>query len=472
VPNSEFAQGAAVKSEASVPPENSPSAQSAGASPGPVDARRPSSGAGRGLFIPRLIRWGSMGGLAVFEQGVFSLSNFIVGVLLARWLLPEQYGAYAYAYAIFLFVGLLYAPMVLEPMAVFGRADYQHCLRGYHRTVLRMSWRLMPIVVIILGGYAALSRGQAGGLAGALWGVTIAAPCVLILWLMRRSFYLKLNPDRAAAGALLYSAMTVGALFLLYRYRWITPFSAFLMMALCAVIVSAVLALQLRRDLRDSDAPAPALPELWSRHWNYGRWAVAAAMVTWFPNLMYYPVLKYFVGIAHAGELRALMNLVAPVQQTYMALSVFLLAIAAGVQGRGGPAALRPLARYFGIALTLGAVAYWALLLPFGPQLFHFLYAGKYADVVNLLPMVGLGCILSAAAVGPIVILRALESPASVFWAQLCSTITCVVFGVPMTRAFGLRGAVWGLALSSAVALVMCIYLLIRRMKVAAMSGG
>ena len=39
--------------------------------------------------------------LAVMDQGLVSGSNFLIGVLLARWLAPEQFGAYALAFSLF-----------------------------------------------------------------------------------------------------------------------------------------------------------------------------------------------------------------------------------------------------------------------------------------------------------------------------------------------------------------------------------
>jgi hypothetical protein len=44
-----------------------------------------------------LISWFKKGSLAVLDQGLFSGANFIVNILLARWLAPEEYGAFAVA---------------------------------------------------------------------------------------------------------------------------------------------------------------------------------------------------------------------------------------------------------------------------------------------------------------------------------------------------------------------------------------
>src|SRR2546429_7188451 len=47
-------------------------------------------------------RWLIKGMYAVLDQGLISGSNFLLGILLARWTGAEQYGAYALAFAIFI----------------------------------------------------------------------------------------------------------------------------------------------------------------------------------------------------------------------------------------------------------------------------------------------------------------------------------------------------------------------------------
>src|SRR5207244_12202458 len=62
---------------------------------------------------------------AVLDQGLISGSNFLLGILLARWTGAEQYGAYALAFAIFILVSIVYQALVLEPMTVFGPSVYR-----------------------------------------------------------------------------------------------------------------------------------------------------------------------------------------------------------------------------------------------------------------------------------------------------------------------------------------------------------
>jgi Na+-driven multidrug efflux pump len=89
---------------------------------------------------------------------------------------------------------------------------------------------------------------------------------------------------------------------------------------------------------------------------------------------------------------------------------------------------------------------------------FRLLYSDKYLDVVPLVPIVGLASIIGSAFFGPAIALRAMESPKSVFVAQCVSSLFCLTFGVPATWALGVRGAVWSMIISEALAVVMAVF--------------
>src|SRR4051812_35462094 len=157
-----------------------------------------------------------------------------MGVLLARWLGAEQYGAYALAFAIFILLSLVYQSLLLEPMSVFGPSVYSKRLREYTGTLIWVHAAIALGTFLVMGA-TALSLAafhKFGGLPSALLGAAIAAPCVLLFWLARRAYYLKLTPALAAIGAVLYSTLMFASLGLLHHWRLMSPLVAFLVMAL------------------------------------------------------------------------------------------------------------------------------------------------------------------------------------------------------------------------------------------------
>src|SRR5271163_835178 len=422
---------------------------------------KPAAGRSSGKFA----RWATKGGLAILDQGLISGSNFLIGILLARWLMPEQYGAFALAFSVFLLLSYVYQSFLAEPQAVFSGSAYSGSLRGYLKTLLGIHLILTFFGVVLLGGAAAIAAvlGKGNGLPGALAGVAIASPCILFFWLMRRSFYMNLAPARAAVGAFLYFVLVTGGLFFAYKRSLISPFSAYLLMAIGALGTGLFLLSQINKVLPEDTAVPPTRREAWRKHWEYGRWALAVSVVTWIPYYMYYPLVSAFSGMAQAGQLRALMNLSLPMEQSYTALSILFLPYAARVCREKGISSSGPLVRRITLLFVTGAVIYWAVLIPFQAPVFHLLYGGKYLEVAHFIPYVALGTTMWAAAFGPAILLRAVESPDSIFYARCVASALSLLIGVPATKWFGLWGVVVSIIVANFAAFLISLYILNRK---------
>jgi O-antigen/teichoic acid export membrane protein len=425
----------------------------------------------RGTVRDKVISWVSRGGLAILDQGLISGSNFLISVLLARWLIPEQYGAYAVAFGIFVLLSTVYQALVLEPMSVFGGSSYRDCLRGYLGSLF---WIHVAVSVIILVGFGASSvvaRAVVHSrvLPDALVGVSIASPFILVFGLARRSFYLQLSPLKAAIGSFVYSTSLLGALYLLYRRSLVSPMSAFLLMGLGSAATAFYLWMHLRRGLRPSSTAPPTVSESWRRHWRYGRWALASSFAGWIPAYVYYPLLSSFGNMAHSGQLRALMNLTLPIEQIKGALGLLLIPYAARMQEMEGRSSSKKLSIRMTLVVLAGAVAYWALILPLQGPVFHFLYSGRYMEVAHLLPLIAIGSIIWTVAYGPAIALRAMNSPESVFVAFASATVLSLLVGIPATWKYGLTGAIWGSNTADILSFGFVLYVL--RRKVASVSA-
>jgi O-antigen/teichoic acid export membrane protein len=379
----------------------------------------------------------------------------MISILLARWLMPDQYGAYAVAFGIYIMLSLVYQSLVLEPMGVFGGSVFRSNLRGYLRSLISIHIGLsVAICAALIISWAVAHRLGAGpAVTGALAGIAFASPCLMLFALARRSFYVELSPAPAAAGAFIYSTLVLVGLYFVYRRALLSPLSAFLLIGAGALVTGTVLMFALRSGLSGS-GPSPALREAWQRHWRYGRWALASCIAGWLPSYIYFPLLSSFKGMAQTGQLKALMNLTMPFEQMKGALLMLFLPYAARVMAQQGKAGARVLGTRLTLFSIAGAVAYWAVIIPLHKPVFQILYSGRYMEVVYLLPALALGQIFWSATFGPAVALRAMESPASVFAALGFATVASLMIGVPATWFFGLNGAIWGSNLADILSFV------------------
>lgn len=409
------------------------------------------------------LSWGSKGTLTLIDQGLIGGSNFLIALLLARRLSPSQYGAYALAFEIFMVLTMAYACVILEPMLVFGSSTYGDNFRQYFRLLLWMHSGIVLVISVVLGGSAFVvheSRGSSS-LASSLAGVMIATPCVLLFWLARRAFYVRLDPKTAVIGGLLYCVMLLGGVLLFYELRLLSSFIAFLLMAAGGLAAAPLLLARLKR-LMESGPLSLTLREVCKTHWVYGRWALAGALATWISGQVYYLLLSSMRGLADTGALKALLNFASPIGQVSAALFMLILPYAASTHQKSGAIGLKRLSWRLTLLYSAGAVAYWIVFLFLKNPVVHFLYGAKYSAVEHLIPYVALGSVFRIATTVQIVSLKAVQSPFLSFLAWVVAGIVACLVGVPAVSAFGLQGALWAYVLSGAASLI-AGFILLRR---------
>lgn len=396
----------------------------------------------------------------LLDQGLLSGSNFVIAVLLARWLNFHQYGAYTLAFEVFLLLLAVYGALVLEPMTVLGTSVYSRKFRGYLAALLRIH---CVFSVLILGlafwGARFISLVQPNSsLPQPLIGVGLASPCLFLFWMARHAFYIHLLPQKAALGAVAYCLVVLLGVLLFYKLRVVTPLAAFLMMAAGAAISAPLMLIWFKNHV-----PLPAGPveaaEVVRRHWEYGRWALGSASAIWVSGAIYYPLLGGFFGLAATGAFKALMNLASPIGGAFIAISLLTLPQAPRASAEDGAAPARRTATKLLLLYIGGASLYWLAVLLSRHPLVHLLYGGKYGMVTALLPWLALGSILRIGATSQSIVLGAMQSPKMVFIAYSAACVVAVAAGVPFSRWFGISGALFAWIFSSGVALLACAFL-------------
>jgi hypothetical protein len=395
-------------------------------------------------------RWVAKGVWAVLDQGLFALSNFFVNVLLARWLTPQDYGAFTLAYSTFLFLATVHTALLAEPMVIFGAGKQRDRLPLYLGVLMQGHWLLAAaagVMLAVAGAIFSLAGQRSIGLA--LLAIGAATPFILLLWLMRRCCYIRIEPHLAATGGVLYMAIMLAGSYLLYRQGWLSSPAALCVMG----IASLAAALWIRWTLPFqfmSGSSAVFRRSVAAEHWGYGRWGVGTGMLAAVILNLYYVLMPLRHGLESTATLKALTNLVLPAIHTFIALSIVIPPIL--VRVRGTPRFHRTVHHLTWLACA-GAVVYWLMLGSLHGYLVRWLYGGLYASDSQLLWLLGLlpiACAVISVYEGA---LRALEQIDRVFRAYLfAATATCLL-GVPLMLVWGTGGAIVGLLIAYALAL-------------------
>jgi O-antigen/teichoic acid export membrane protein len=395
-----------------------------------------------------LRNWFGKGVWAIADRGFFSVSNFVINIVLARWLSPHDYGAFTLAYALFLLVGAGHSALLSDPMLVFGPGTYRDRFSAYLDVLLRAHWVFAggASFILLVTALVILLMGQST-LAVTLAALALAIPMILLQWLLRFACYVQLEPHRAAYAGASYMAFVLLGICGVEYVGWLSPAAAILLMGV-ASLVSVAGIFQTFRTQAPPVREKHLFHEVVADHWSYSRWIVGSNLLAWIPQSSFYLILPAWGGLGAAATLKALMNVILPPVHAYQALAC--LVVPALVRAREKASFGKIVRVVLGVWIS-GALLYWAVLGWFNRPVIDWFYNGRYTEHASLLWILGIVPILFAGELTFNSVLRARERPDQIFWASAVSTIASLTAGVALIFTWGLPGAAVGLLCSPIV---------------------
>jgi O-antigen/teichoic acid export membrane protein len=407
----------------------------------------------------RVVRWGLRGSWAILDQATFALSNLLVNIVLARTVLPVEYGAFVTAYTLLLLVGVVHGALLIEPMMIFGAGRYRTSFSDYFATLERWHWLAAPVIgAPLLLVAVVLQHGGSRVEAGAFVGTALAGPCILFSWLARRACYAALMPERAAGAGALNFALVMSGLGLLAWLDRISVLAVLLLLATAAVLASVTIVVAVRR-LTSIPLDTAARRGVLSEHVRYGRWVCATSLLNWGSGYIYYLVLPFWGGLAASASLRAASNLVMPLLQSDGALISVLTPVF--VRNRGTRRFTR-VVQWTAAAFSIEGLVYGAVLIAFGDRIVWWVYGNVYGFpreafvALAFIPLLNSNSNVLATA------LRAREEPNAVFWAATASAVIVATGGLFAVALLGAPGALMATAAATGVQALLLLWLLRR----------
>jgi O-antigen/teichoic acid export membrane protein len=385
---------------------------------------------------------------SIIDQATSSTANFVMNVLLARWLAPADYGSFSVSWSFCLVLAALHNAMILEPMSVVGPAEYSAGLRGYLQNV-----RKLNMGVVLALGVCAATIGvfyETPQVRQVLFVLALCLPGYLLVLTRRREQYVLDQPLRALQISGAYAVAVLGTLNLLHATSHLTAATG---LACIGMALPVVLLAGMRRPLphgRGSFVSVHNGYQIARAHWKYGRWLFASTLVAFgIPDLQTI-LLSGLVDLKSAGALRALMNFVLPLAQLLTVLSIYCLPrLARQMKMHGAGRGLRQTI-VFPLAIIVIALGYLAALLAFGPLLERLLYGGRMAEYLGYLPWLAAAALISSVGTGFSALLRAAQNSQHQLLAGVTGTATGVIAALLLLKTHGLEGAIWSMTLANA----------------------
>lgn len=407
------------------------------------------------LTVQRLHHWFLKGGTAILDQGIFSGTNFILNLLLARWLDTSSYGVFAVAFGVYLFFTGFHNAMILEPISVLGPANYKLDLPGY----LSSQYRIHFLITLPLGCLMAMfgwlvSSFSNRALGDALISIGIALPVLLLLWLSRRISYLLKRPGDALLASIVYMVSLLSAMFILHGtgYKELPLWYLFMGLASLLGVLISQRTIYYQRNV-------PDVKKLIREQWRFGRWVVLATVFYFLGSQVQIFVIASFLGFEAAGIFRAMQILTLPVLQVFAALSTLTFPSITAEFGQAGYATMQRKALQVTAVLAGIALIYEIVLIIGNDWLELVLYSGKYAEYSSLIPLIGLVPLLNAFVSGFSLLLRSIQKPIFYLIDKVLAAAVGCLSALILIQLWNFIGAVLSLLLLELATLVLYWFL-------------
>jgi O-antigen/teichoic acid export membrane protein len=380
------------------------------------------------------------------DQGIVSLGNFVLQIVLARNLIPADYGYFALLMTLFFLVQHVHLSLVLYPLT----------LRVAGRETKDPSRLTSTSVAVVLASSAVYALAIDGGLA--LLGradLLFGCAAFLILWqtqdAMRQALMAGLRHRDAIWGDAVCYLGQAAAIGLLVHFDRLTLPNALLAMAVACFAAMLVHGAVLR----------PSLPSLRlarenvSYFWHMGRWAFLNGSVIQVRTHMFTWALVGFGGTAAAGAYQAAMNIANFTNPVIFGMSNIIAPIAARTLKESGLTAAWQAARtYFLIGAPL-IFGYCAVVFAVPYVFLHLCYSADspYLHLDTVVRLVVLAAAVNFLAEMTSTFLLGISRGNSALVMNTMAIAAAFVM-LPLVGAWGVTGAAIALTVANSVRLI------------------
>ena len=401
-------------------------------------------------------RWKRRVLFAFVDQGVYSLTNFLLTIFYASWLPLDEFGRYVVVWTVALFIEAIQVSLIVDSLpAIISR----HGRRNRARLDTAAFWvtaGYSGITSLALAAAAVALSAWRPLYVDALLALALVNPLQRFYLLCRRLAYIRDRQDIAAVMAVLYGAVSIGGAVALALADALSLPAVILVWglgALAAVLGAMVLDVGRPRAFR-------RLSVYWlaAEIWRSGRWLSGAAVASWISNWAVFPLVAATTGAGTAGIIRALQNLLTPIVQLNAALHLAVLPRVADKVADVGAHYGRRFA-WRGTALFSAiAAGYCAVILAAAPLILPVVYRRpEIAASARLLWPLAAAIVLDAVRQASAISLLANRRTRIVFIARWLALAVFAIGALVLHSLMGFEGILWATAGASATGAVIVL---------------
>jgi O-antigen/teichoic acid export membrane protein len=389
------------------------------------------------------------GYLAVIDQSIISLANFVATLILARNISMTELGMYSVGFTLLRLVRAVQEGLTIQPLNTFGAAQDLPEFKRYATST--------SLIQILLALFSALGTAILGSIL-ILIGKDTVGPTIFILWFafltwemqeyIRRMLYTRGMVFAAVMNTAIANLARLGLMLLWLSQGKLTGIAGLEAIAWGSLVALIPGIWQTRNFWTRNFDP---IRQTFLKNWHFGRWVMGGVLANWV-TVEFYPVMTAgMISFAAAGAYRAIQNLVAPIHMLLRAIDTFLTPRASKIYQQ---TRFRGLSRLLRITYIVTGVPIFIILLisvVFSKQILYLLYGTTYLQYSNALILMAIFYALMYAYYPLQTALKAIHVSQPIFIANVLAIISMFTLGIWTIQRWGVYGTIIGQIINSLI---------------------
>jgi O-antigen/teichoic acid export membrane protein len=391
------------------------------------------------------------GFLALCDQGVISVTNFVTAMLIGRSCGKAELGIYTLAWSILSLANGISATLIASPCTLlgphFGRARRRRYFGSLavHQIVLSMA---LAFVMSAAASLFARTGWFSNDISSGIRMIALVIIFTSLRDFVRTISFAQLRTAWALSIDVIASVIQLTGMFLLLRLRLLGVSPAFALLGVAAIVTSGIWVALNRESIR-LDVRL-FLPDL-KRNWAFAKWLLGSA-VAWQVATYFYPwMLAAFHGTSATGDWAACIAVVAAANPIFLGLNNYISPKIATVYATNGVTHMR---RY----VHRCCLTFAAILLPFvltmagaGRYLVARIYGNSFNAATIIIVILGLNMLVNAVTSPIAQGLFNLKCAKADMLVNVISVAFLFTLGVPIVKLYAASGAAVALLVSSSI---------------------
>ncbi|MFK7757414.1 MAG: lipopolysaccharide biosynthesis protein [Flavobacteriales bacterium] len=380
-------------------------------------------------------------GLVLADQGLVSGVNFLVGIILARFLSVELFGLFSLAWMVIYFASGLQQSFLTAPLFALTvkQKDTSSWFGRLASTQLALSVLSFAFVFI------ALEIAYYFQPSWRFSGVTLTLSLLTAVYLFndfsRRIMFVQNDPEKALKIDILGYALQPVFIGSLYLFDLLELWTALAAVLAAQVLSTLYILLVIRPNFQYVGIGETAL-----KLWVYSKYLLATALLQWSSANYIILYAASILGPAAIGAIRVSQNLMGVLNVLFQAMENIIPARSAEALQRGGNQALQIYIKKITLQLLIPVILFLGSIALFNEEIIKLIYGEEYVPYSFVLVsfcgiylFVFLGTLLRF-------VIRTLEHNQLIFISYVLTTVFSLLVGKILASSFGLEGVMIGIA--------------------------